>query len=65
MRSSPNPASPTHVEQIDAQLLARDRIRSEAGRLLPPVFILLVFGALIFLLMVVVFQWASSQHPGG
>jgi hypothetical protein len=65
MRSSPYPASPTNVEQIDAQLPARDRIWSEAGRLVPPVFVLLVFGALVFLLMVVVFQWASSQHPGG
>lgn len=65
MRSSPYPTSPIHVAPSDAQLPARDRIRSEAGRLVPPVFVLLIFGALVFLLMVVVFQWASSQHPGG
>jgi len=37
--------------------------RDDAGGLVPPVVGLLIFGALVFLLLVMVFVWVRSQVP--
>jgi hypothetical protein len=44
---------------------ARPRIdpAGDSGALLSPVVVLLLFGAGVFLLLVVVMTWASSQAP--
>jgi hypothetical protein len=51
------------VDIADAKWLLLS-LRDDSGRLVPPLFMLLLLAAALFLLMATVMSWARSQSPG-